>query len=453
MHARHRLVLGVRAVGAGRSRRSLVETDRAARTPPQRQHGFADRHEPEFGQQALEARHGPPEPTIVSRARQPGDMNAGLVGIDLPWMDIERARHVPALALPQCRAYHTVRQKPEVAAARRGEPHAAPAQRRRGNLREPAGGTLDKIWIRPPRWISVSGTPDWKQARVVAVPFLEQDIEGPLPTRHDRETRRTKSHDRDAGDVLELPLRAAHGAAELRRSQLRHPRVIPAVGRNLMPRTGNRSNQVPVALGDPADDKARGARVMPREQRQEPLHLRCYAGWVTVPVAARDIRLQGRNLKVFLNIDGEVMGRHDGQTCNRHARMYERLAASRPRSFVVRQQQPSRWRCDTSSTDTTFASGPDGTGYATGERGDNHDIQPPAGALRHPRGCVRPDGNRGSVPPRYPAVASHSPRRDPYHQRHFPRAVGQDSALARLDPHIQGRARLDPGVALPPGLP
>src|SRR5436189_3612032 len=118
---------------------------------------------------------------------QPGDGQAWLRGIDLPGMDVERARRPAALTLAQRGADETAGEQPKKRATRRGEPHTRASQCGRGNLCDAAGGTLDPVGVSASGRVAVTGTSHRKEAGIVPVAFLDQDIERPFPALHDRE--------------------------------------------------------------------------------------------------------------------------------------------------------------------------------------------------------------------------------------------------------------------------
>src|SRR5205807_7080859 len=119
-------------------RHALVETG----------HRVSHGGEPEIRQQPLQPRRGPPQSTIVSDARDPGDIKPWLGGIELPRMDIKRAAHAAALALAERGANYAVGQEPEVRASGGGQTQPAPAQCGRRNFRESPVGTLQPVRIR-----------------------------------------------------------------------------------------------------------------------------------------------------------------------------------------------------------------------------------------------------------------------------------------------------------------
>ena len=96
--------------------------------------------------------------------------------------------------------------------------------------------------------------------------------------------------------------------------------MIPTVGRDLVARAGNRSDQLRLALRHPADDEARRPCVVRGEQREEQLHLPRHAGLEVFPGAPCDIRVERGDLEVFLDIDRKMMRDHVAKGCNGRAR-------------------------------------------------------------------------------------------------------------------------------------
>src|SRR6266542_1797170 len=63
-----------------------------------------DGSEPELGEQTLEPRQRAPQPRVVAYPGEQRHVEAGLPRIDLPRVDVERARHAAPLAVAERRA-------------------------------------------------------------------------------------------------------------------------------------------------------------------------------------------------------------------------------------------------------------------------------------------------------------------------------------------------------------
>src|SRR3989442_13976546 len=111
----------------------------------------------------------------MPRASEPRHVEARLLGIELPRVDVERARNAPALAVAQGRAHHPIREQTEIPTASRRNGRAPPPQRGRGHLSEPTRRTLEPVRVPATVRIAVPRAAYRKQARVVPVAFLDQD--------------------------------------------------------------------------------------------------------------------------------------------------------------------------------------------------------------------------------------------------------------------------------------
>src|SRR5206468_3810751 len=122
--------------------------------------------------------------------------------IELPRVNVEGAGHVAALTLAECGLDYAVREKPEVRPAPSGQMQAEPIQRGRRDLGEPTSGALEPVRVLPTVGIAVRPPrpPHRKETGVVPIAFFNEDVERPLPTGHNRETRRAETQHRRAGD-------------------------------------------------------------------------------------------------------------------------------------------------------------------------------------------------------------------------------------------------------------
>src|SRR3989441_11297630 len=145
---------------------------------------------------------------------------------------------------------------------------SAPIQRGRRDLGEPASGALEPMRVLRPVGISVrpARPPYRKEAGVVAIAFFDQDVERPLPTRYNRETRRTETQHRHAGDLLKQVLGPPDRLSELRPRLVGYPRVVPAVRRDLMARAYDRADQPGLPLRYPAEHEEGRARLVLSQQ-------------------------------------------------------------------------------------------------------------------------------------------------------------------------------------------
>src|SRR5207247_10449154 len=149
-----------------------------------------------------------------------------------------------------------------------------------------------------------------KQARVVPVAFLDQDVERPLPAGDDGETRGAKPEHGRASQAFEHALSPPYRIAKRRRRLRRDAGMIPAVGRHFMPRPTDLAHEVRVSLRHPAEDEKGPPRPVAREQVQETRHTPRHPGLVAVPIRTTDSRLERRYVEVLLDVDAEVVGDH-----------------------------------------------------------------------------------------------------------------------------------------------
>src|SRR6185295_13975356 len=158
--------------------------------------------------------------------------------------------------------------------------------------------------------IAIAGAAHRKQARVVAISLLDQHVQGPFAARHDREARRPKPDDGSGSEILEEDLGPANRVAERQRRLLGHPRVIPAVRRDLVSRRGNAAHQPGMPLRDPAEHEERGARLRAGEQVEQPGDAPAHAGLEVAPIRIPHVSLERGDLEVLFHVDGEVVAGH-----------------------------------------------------------------------------------------------------------------------------------------------
>ena len=91
--------------------------------------------------------------------------------------------------------------------------------------------------------------------------------------------------------------------------------MVPAVGRDLVTRAGDRAHQRGLTLGYPAHDKERGVRVESSEQVEQLGHLRSHSRLEPLPIRPRHAGLERRDLEVFFDVDREVVRDHAGARC------------------------------------------------------------------------------------------------------------------------------------------
>src|SRR5207237_3935572 len=105
---------------------------------------------------------------------------------------------------------------------------------------------------------SVSIAVHGEEARVVAIAFLPQDLQGPFAATHYGEVRRTITDDSPARYVLESALRATNGFTELVSIQGSNALVVRAVRRNLVTGLRDLLHQLRSAFRYPTENEKRG---------------------------------------------------------------------------------------------------------------------------------------------------------------------------------------------------
>ncbi len=144
-------------------------------------------------------------------------------------MEVQGRRDVSAFVVHEGGPNEPVREQTEIGATAGGQVVTRHAQRRGRHLQEAARIQLQPVRIPLAPRIAVAAPPDGKETRVVAVAFLDQDLQGPLEPGDDREAGRPESRDGFPDDLLEDSLGASHRLAKLFGSQARHPSMAPAM--------------------------------------------------------------------------------------------------------------------------------------------------------------------------------------------------------------------------------
>src|SRR3989442_9439994 len=269
-----------------------------------------DGREPELAEQSLESPGRAFEPPVVRHTGGPRNRETRLARVKFPRMDVEGSRNAPALALLKGGTGHDIRKETEVGPASRWQVHPAPAERARRHLRDPADRTLEPVIVGAPACVTVPRSPNGKKARVVAMPFLDEDVERPLPTTHNRKARRPIAEHHDARQVLQQALGASHRVPKLQRAELRERRMVPAVRRDLMARTRDPLHHLGMSLPNPAEDEEGSSGLVAGEQVQHARNTVLYPGYETVPIRPAHVGRERRDLEVLLDVDSEMMRHH-----------------------------------------------------------------------------------------------------------------------------------------------
>src|SRR5690606_4627614 len=196
--------------------------------------GVGDGSEAEFGQEATQPIRRAMQAAVMTDPREPRHADARLPRVQLPGVDVEGAGHALLLGLPERGPDDAVGEEPEIGAAAGRDVHAPAAKRGRRELGQAAGRAGQPVDVPLRRRVAVAGSLNREEARVVAVPLLDQDVERPFDAGRDGEARRAEAPDRLAADVLEHLLALPHGLSEPLRSLLCHATMVPPVRRDLV---------------------------------------------------------------------------------------------------------------------------------------------------------------------------------------------------------------------------
>src|SRR6266446_3345506 len=118
-------------------------------------------------------------------------------------MDVERCRLAAVGRFLKCAVDHSVRKLAEVATAGRRHGISKNAGCRQRKFGEATMLSLDDVGHTSRGWISISASANRKEARVIAVAFIDQNIKGPLTSWNDREVRRAIADNRRPDQIFE----------------------------------------------------------------------------------------------------------------------------------------------------------------------------------------------------------------------------------------------------------
>src|SRR5256885_15595818 len=116
----------------------------------------------ELGKRPLQPQARPVKSRVMPRPAQPGDREPGLLWIEFPRVDVERAWHTATFAILQRLLNQHVRQHPEVGAAGCREAHSETTQRRGRDLSQAACWPLQPVRVGAASWIPVAPPTDRK---------------------------------------------------------------------------------------------------------------------------------------------------------------------------------------------------------------------------------------------------------------------------------------------------
>jgi hypothetical protein len=151
----------------------------------------------------------------MAKAAQRAGLETWLIRIDLPGMQIKNRR--PALQTiyaADAPPRPFVREDTEISSACDRKIQRPEPGRRRRRLDESPARTLEQVGMARRERDAVPIVPNRKDARVVAISLLDQDVQSPEGFRRDRIARRAIAEDLTCGRALQQVLCAPHVFAE-----------------------------------------------------------------------------------------------------------------------------------------------------------------------------------------------------------------------------------------------
>src|SRR6185437_16406949 len=150
-------------------------------------------------------------------------------------------------------------------------------------------------------------TANREEAGIVAIAFLEQDVERPHTARLDGKVGCAESQNGGAADVFEHRLGGAHIITKFLLAQRVHAAVPEAVGCDLMSGIVNAADDERVAIRDPAEREERADGIMACEQLEREIDGSLDAARIASPFTASNHAFERRDLEVFFDVDCKDM--------------------------------------------------------------------------------------------------------------------------------------------------
>ena len=241
----------------------------------------------------------------MTHPREQRHRESRLPRIPFPRMDVERARLPAARRGPKRGVHESRRQDPKVGPARRRQRPPRHAQRRRRELRDAPRGSVDPVRIPSATDVPVPTTGHRKERRVVAMPLLDQDIEGPLGPADDREARRPESRHLGTAQVLDDALGAANRLPERFGRLVRDPHMVVGMRGEFMAGRGDALDHRRMAFGYPPHGEEGAARIVLRHQFEQPVDRRLDPALEARPALHRRPGRERDHLEILLHIHRE----------------------------------------------------------------------------------------------------------------------------------------------------
>src|SRR5687767_3635640 len=147
---------------------------------------------------------------------QRGDRKLGLIGIDLPRVNVERGGLAALTGLSKRTLNYNQRKLAQVSTARRRYRYIQKTSRGQRKLAEFPGRSLNNVRRAGCGRVAITAAPNREDARVVSVSFFEQSIESPFTAGDYREAWRAIPKHLGSTNVLER--------------LFRRPQVLPKIG-------------------------------------------------------------------------------------------------------------------------------------------------------------------------------------------------------------------------------
>src|ERR1035437_3427366 len=237
--------------------------------------------------------------------RQPRHREARRPRIHFPRMDVKDPRNLGVGILPKPLTSDRVRELPEVSTPSGGDLYPRYSRHRQRKFDEipPVAMNEMRNWWR--LGIPIIQAPNRKQTRIIAIPSLQEHVEGPFEPRRDRKARGAIPHNRLAAHLFQNRSRRMAIFPKLLSRERRHLPVPPPMRRNLVPGVDNSANQLRVLLGDPPKREESPRRGMPLQELEDDFRVPDDPGGVPIPLGSVDHAFEGVDLEVIFNVDSK----------------------------------------------------------------------------------------------------------------------------------------------------
>jgi len=141
-----------------------------------------------------------------------------------------------------------------------------------------------------------------KNARVVAIAFLDEDIEGPEAGLDDRVAGRAVPDHRCANEVFDRSLCVPDVLPKLLRRQHEHELMVITMRCHFVARGRDLTHERRKALSDPAENEERRAHARAREKLQQPIRISRHAAVELIPSGPRRDAVERGHLEIILDV-------------------------------------------------------------------------------------------------------------------------------------------------------